>query len=217
VHHLGPLPGSVEDLPSQDLLQELAYLGGREIYDWRVTIRIHEALEHLDGPLKERHPQDENSIKQPGLGGDQFPTVEDELLLEDGSDDVVGLHLGVESLVDVLGRAGPVKLLEVDALGAHRQFLPIDDDLSHVGTYGVDEMLQQRGGVPEGGPVPGGPRLSVHQLQPLLHPQLRRQEEIRPLPPQQDPQQLNAPVNVRQVPLQDGPLCWCCCTGKQSW
>ena len=42
-----------------------------------------------------------------------------QFLLEDGSDDVVGLHLGIESLVDVLGSAGPVKLLEVDTLGAH--------------------------------------------------------------------------------------------------
>ena len=33
-------------------------------------------------------------------------------------------YLGVESLVDVLRSAGPVKLLEVDALGAHSPFLP---------------------------------------------------------------------------------------------
>ena len=41
-------------------------------------------------------------------------------------------YLGVESLVDVLRSAGPVKLLEIDALGAHSQLLPwklLGDDL----------------------------------------------------------------------------------------
>ena len=52
------------------------------------------------------------------LSGDKFSRVEDQFLLEDGSYDVVRLDLGVESLVDILGRTGPVKLLEVNTLGA---------------------------------------------------------------------------------------------------
>merc|ERR1719192_1318606 len=197
--HFGAFPGPVDDFPSQDLLQEVEYLGGRQIYDLRVVIGIHEVLEHLDGPLKERHPQDENSIKELRLSGDQLARVEDEFLLEDSADDVVRLYLGVESLVDVLRSAGPVKLLEVDALGAHSQFLSIDDDLRDVRTDGVNELLQERGGVPEGRPIPASACLSVHHLQPLSHRQLGLQEEVRPLPPQQDPQQLDAAVNVRQV------------------
>ena len=62
-------------------------------------------------------------------------------MLEDSSDDVVRLHLGVKSLLNVLWCAGTVKLLEVDTLGAHSQFLPIDNDLSDVRTDGVYELL----------------------------------------------------------------------------